>query len=94
MRRKWRTPSDSEPEGREWANGDPEEAALQWVKVNGVEGTNDAGTFVIDPVPVYAGTNMVDVLATDEDGQTTSVDAVVDLDPGDGSYGLPGGGKA
>jgi len=58
-----------------------------------VQGTNDGGEFVIDGVNVYAGTNILTVMATDDDGQSTSVDAVVDLEPGDGSYGLPGGGE-
>ncbi|HUT33665.1 MAG TPA: hypothetical protein VNE39_09310 [Planctomycetota bacterium] len=59
-----------------------------------VVGTNDGGEFVIDGVNVYAGTNILTVTATDDDGQSTSVAAVVDLDPGDGSYDLPGGGES
>jgi hypothetical protein len=58
-----------------------------------VEGTNAAGTFVLDGVNVYSGTNILTVTATDADGQVTSVDAVVDLDPGSGDYELPGQGE-
>ncbi len=57
MRRKWRTPSDSEPEGREWANGVPEEANLQWVKVNGIEAELYGDYWVAVGVPLNAEGN-------------------------------------
>ena len=49
-------------------------------------GENDDGDFVIDGVPVYAGTNHITVVAVDPDGGETKCDLVVVVDPGSDGY--------
>ena len=60
-----------------------------------VQGTNTNGSFLIDGVNVYPGRNLLTVTATDADGQVTSADVVVELDPGSQEgYPQPGDSEA